>query len=111
MVTSEKRAPMLTKSLFSVRCNGSLLVQTFGAKTEGSLKSFPVDSKIGSFIDFDVLFANFKFATSYLCRSRRLIGKMASLNTLNQFLNTLIIKGQFSNWPFLVKNVYCEPNY
>jgi hypothetical protein len=32
---------------------------------------------MGNFIDFDVLFPNFNFATSYFCRSRRHIGKMA----------------------------------
>jgi hypothetical protein len=52
-------------------------VQSFGSKKRGYLESFPGVFKIGNFIDFDVLFPNFNFVTSYFCRSRRHIGKMA----------------------------------
>jgi hypothetical protein len=53
------------------------LVQSFGSKKRGYLESFPGVLKMGNFIDFDVLFPNFNFATSYFCRSRSHIGKMA----------------------------------
>jgi hypothetical protein len=53
------------------------IVQSFGSKKRGYLESFPGVLKMGNFIDFDVLFPNFNFATSYFCRSRRHSGKMA----------------------------------
>lgn len=47
---------------------GTILL-SFGLAKMGHLESFPSVLKIGNYMEFNVLFPNFNFATTYLCHS------------------------------------------
>ena len=70
-------------------------VQSFGRKKWGYLESFPGVLKNGSFYRFRCALSESQFATSYLCRSLRHIGKMApkiSFLTISPFRHVFMKK-------------------